>query len=226
MKFSAVLKGLRKEQNLTQAELANKLGLTRSSLSMYELGEREPDFETLEVIADFFNVDMNYLMGKSDRTTRIISAQSAASSDIDALVDTYSEVKKVQRKSFPLLGEVACGTPIFANEEHDSYIEADADIDADFCLRAKGDSMIGVGIHDGDIVYIKRCSSVDDGDIAVVIIDDEATLKRVKYDRKNNVLVLLAENPKYDPIILVGEQLDHVHILGKAIFFQVFLIKR
>ncbi len=80
--------------------------------------------------------------------------------------------------------------------------------------------MVGARIFPGDIVFIKKCQMVDNGDIAVVIIDDEATLKRVYYYPEQQVLKLLSENPSYAPFVYSGEELDHVHILGKAVWFQ------
>ncbi len=91
------------------------------------------------------------------------------------------------------------------------------DLDVDFCLRAAGDSMIGARIYDGDIVFVRKQSSVDNGEIAAVLIDDEATLKRVYYYPDKNKLVLSPENPKYEPFVYIGEELDEVRILGKVV---------
>ena len=115
---------------------------------------------------------------------------------------------------------MACGKPITANEEKELYVEAGAEIEADFCLRAKGDSMIRARIYDGDIVFIRKQSMVDNGEIAAVVIDDEATLKRVNYYPEKNLLILKAENPDYEDLVYTGEQLDHIIILGKAVAFQ------
>lgn len=98
--------------------------------------------------------------------------------------------------------------------------DAGTNINADFCLKAKGDSMIGARIQDGDIVFIRKQSIVENGEIAAVIIDNEATLKRVYYEKDKNKLFLQAENPKYPPLSYEGEELDHIRILGKAIVFQ------
>lgn len=127
---------------------------------------------------------------------------------------------RIETKKFPLLGDIACGEPIFADEEKELYVEAGANVHADFCLRAKGDSMTGARIQDGDIVFIKKQEMVDDGEIAAVLIEDEATLKRVYYDQENNILQLFAENPKFKTMRFSGEELNHVRILGKAIAFQ------
>ena len=123
-----------------------------------------------------------------------------------------------------MLGDIACGKPIFANEERESYVQAGMNIKADFCLTARGDSMIGARIHDGDIVFCRSQTMVDNGEIAAVIIGEEATLKRVYYYPEKKKLVLQAENPKYEPFVYVGSELDEITILGKAIAFQSDII--
>ena len=119
-----------------------------------------------------------------------------------------------------MLGEIACGQPIYTNEDRESYVSASTEIRADFCLKAKGDSMVNARIMDGDIVFIRQQPVVDNGDIAAVIIDDTATLKRVYYYPEEQKIVLSAENSRYAPIVYTGEELDHVHILGLAVAFQ------
>lgn len=222
-KFSDRFKQLRAEHDLSQQSLATQLGLTKSSVNMYERGEREPGIETLETIADYFNVDMDYLLGKSD-----IPNKNSWLDKIDKSVDLdvlKSQVKfenlfPIERKRYPLIGTIACGEPIWANEELELYVESGADIQADFCLRARGDSMIGARIYDGDIVFIRKQSMVDNGEIAAVVIDDEATLKRVNYFPEQNLLILKSENSKYQDFVFTGEQLERIIILGKAVAFQ------
>ena len=119
----------------------------------------------------------------------------------------------------PLLGSIACGEPLFAAEEFDSYTDFFSDTQADFALRAKGDSMINARIQDGDLVFVRRQDDVNDGEIAVVVLDDEATLKRVR--RKGGFTLLLAENPAYEPLMIGGEgETRSVRILGKAVALQ------
>ena len=102
------------------------------------------------------------------------------------------------------------------------FVMANNDINADFCLKAKGDSMINARIFDGDIVFIRQQPTVNNGEIAAVIIDNEATLKRVYlYD---NRLELRPENPTYPVLNYEGEQLDSIRIIGKAVAFQSFKI--
>ena len=212
-KFSDRFKQLRTERRLSQQNLADQLGFSKSSVNMYERGEREPGLESMETIADYFNVDLDYLMGRSDIPNRNEWLKSINKSVV-------VEPSQPQVKFDNIIGDIACGKPIMANEEKELYVEAGANIRADFCLKAKGDSMIGARIYDGDIVFIRKQEMVDDGEIAAVLIGDEATLKRVQYNPEENELLLFAENPKYKTMRYTGEELNHIRILGKAVAFQ------
>lgn len=222
-KFNERLKLLRQETGLSQQDFAKQVGLSKSSVNMYERGEREPGLETLEAIADYFNVDMDYLLGKSEHRSKTAWLEGLDKSiDLEILRSQvkFENLFPIEKKRFPLLGQIACGKPIAANEEKELYVEAGANIDADFCLRAKGDSMIGDRIYDGDIVFIQQADMVEDGEIAAVIIEDEATLKRVSYYPEKDLLILKAENSKYEDLIYTGEELNHIRILGRAVAFQ------
>lgn len=210
-KFNERFKYLRSQKKLSQQELADLLGISKSSVNMYERGEREPSLETLELIADFFNVDMDYLLGKSDCPNRYAYSQNNSSMEL-------TNIFPISVKRFPMLGKIACGEPIYVDEEHESYILANSNIKADFCLIAKGDSMINARINDGDVVFIHSQPTVENGEIAAVIIGDEATLKRVYL--KANVVTLVAENPKYEPMVYAGDELENIRILGKAVCFM------
>lgn len=222
-KFSDRFKQLRTERRLSQQNLADQLGFSKSSVNMYERGEREPGLESMETIADYFNVDLDYLMGRSDIPNRndwLKSINKSVVVEPSQPQMKFDNIIPISIKRFPLLGDIACGKPIMANEEKELYVEAGANIDADFCLKAKGDSMIGARIYDGDIVFIRKQEMVNNGEIAAVIIDDEATLKRVNYYPEKNLLILKAENSNYEDLVYTGEQLDHIIILGKAVAFQ------
>lgn len=222
-KFNERLKLLRQETGLSQQDFAKQVGLSKSSVNMYERGEREPGLETLEAIADYFNVDMDYLLGRSEHRSKTAWLEGLDKSiDLEILRSQvkFENLFPIEKKRFPLLGQIACGKPIAANEEKELYVEAGANIDADFCLRAKGDSMIGARIYDGDIVFIQQADMVEDGEIAAVIIEDEATLKRVSYYPEKDLLILKAENSKYEDLIYTGEELNHIRILGRAVAFQ------
>lgn len=123
----------------------------------------------------------------------------------------------------PLLGEIACGKPILAEGGEESMVEIKTDVAADFCLRAKGDSMTGSRIYDGDLVLIREQDMVENGEIAAVLIKDEATLKRVYYYPEKARLVLYPDNPAYMPLVFSGPELSEVRILGKAVALQTLL---
>lgn len=195
-------------------ELSKITGISKSSLQRYATGgTKKIPIDCVEAIAKATGTSAKYLMGWEDDKTDSLD-------DLDDLASKYSNIKRIQKKKFPLLGEIACGEPIYADEDKESFVMADMDIDADFCLTAKGDSMINARIYDGDIVFIKKMPIVDNGTIAAVIIDDEATLKRVYYYPEKNKLVLQAENPKYEPFVYLNEELEQIRILGKAVYFM------
>lgn len=200
------IRDLRVSQNLTLEQVANEVGVGKSTVRKWETGMiANMRRDKIASLAKALHTTPAYLMGWIDEPHREI---------------TVDNLFRIETRKFPLLGNIACGEPIMANEEIDLYVEAGADIRADFCLKAKGDSMIGARIYDGDIVFIRKQPMVDDGEIAAVLIDDEATLKRVYYDRENNVLQLFAENPQYKTMRFSGEELNHIRIIGKAVAFQ------
>lgn len=200
------IKDLRLSQNLTLEQVANEVGVGKSTVRKWETGMiANMRRDKIASLAKALHTTPAYLMGWIDEPHREI---------------TVDNLFRIETKKFPLLGNIACGEPIFANEEVDLYVEAGANIQADFCLKAKGDSMIGARIYDGDIVFIRKQEIVDDGEIAAVLIDDEATLKRVYYDQESGVIQLFAENPNYKTMRFSGEELDHIRILGKAVALQ------
>lgn len=206
--FGSILRNLRISRDITQSDLAAKLGVSRSTVGMYETGAREPDFEAMEAIADIFNVDMDYLMGRSqvERKHPITPPES----EIPPGFEPMPKMKKV-----PLIGAIACGEPITAIENREGEIDAPEDMNCDFALRCEGDSMIGAGIHDGDAVYIRIQPEVENGEIAAVRIGDEATLKRVYLH--TDYIELRPENAAYESIIRRREEMNDVHIEGKAV---------
>ena len=199
MNFPTIFKQLRKEKKLTQEQIADRLGVSKSTVSMYENGGRVPPYEMMERIGRLFDVDMNRLFGQPS---------SAA---------LPQNLRPVQTRRFPMLGEIACGEPIVANAEYEVYVDASTDVKADFCLTAKGDSMIGARIQDGDVVFIRAQEMVENGKIAAVIIDNEATLKRWYYFPEKQKLVLTPENPAYEPLVYVGDELADIKCIGLAV---------
>lgn len=132
----------------------------------------------------------------------------------------HPSILPIEVRAVPLLGKIACGEPILADADFTSYTVAGARLSCDFALRCEGDSMIDARIYDGDIVFIRRQDYVDDGTIAAVLIDDEATLKRV-YHLADGRVELRAANARYAPIIVGGDnETRSLRILGKAVAFQ------
>lgn len=191
--------------DMSSTELAAKAGIPQQTLSRYELGQRMPKIDIVQNIAAALDVNFMWLVGY----------------DVP-MKDTVDEIQPIDVQQVPLVGRISCGEPILAEEHFDSYIRVGAHIKCDFCLIAKGDSMTGARIYDGDIVFIRQQPTVNNGEIAAVLIDDEATLKRV-YVREDSIR-LEPENPKYKPLLYVGEQRNSIRILGKAVAFQADVI--
>lgn len=207
------LKSRRLELGLTMLEVAKAIGVSEATVSRYESGNiKNMRRDRIEKYAKVLQINPALLIGVDDEVEN--------QDDLSILMEKYDNIRPIRLKRFPLLGEIACGQPIFADEDKESFIMADMDIRADFCLRAKGDSMINARIYDGDVVFIREMPMVDNGDIAAVIIEDEATLKRVYYYPEKNKLMLVAENPAFEPLVYIGEELNYIRILGKAVYFM------
>lgn len=204
------------EANMKPSQLSEITGIPKSMLSYYLNGRTKPKADRIYKISKALNVSEAWLLGYD-----VPKQKSFENTNRDKLPpEAYDCILPIEVKRFPLLGEIACGKPIFANEDKELYVEAGANIQADFCLRAKGDSMIGARICDGDIVFIQQQDMVEDGEIAAVIIEDEVTLKRLNYYPGKNLLILKPENTKYEDLVYTGEELDHIRILGRAVAFQ------
>ena len=221
MKLGELIKNHRRENKLTLRDFAQRCGMSHSYISMLEecknskTGEpMTPTLATLKKIANALNMSLNDLMTAADDMPVKIEDNSTNLS-LESL-----GIRPITKKRFKVLGEIACGSPIYADEDHESYIDASANIDADFCLVAKGDSMTGARIYDGDVVFIKQQSIVTNGEIAAVIIDDEATLKTWYYYPDKQKLVLSPANQSYEPLVYSGPELDSVTCLGKAVCFM------
>ena len=196
------LRRIRNARKLSQEMLARKSTVSQSAISAIEREEKAPTASTLTLLAKALGCVPSDLLEEKEKALQV------------------SGLLPVTTRRVPLLGTVHCGEPSFAEQEFESYVEAGAEIHADFTLRAKGDSMTGARIQDGDIVFIRRQDTVNNGEIAAVLIDDEAALKRIRY-LPGGMTMLQAENPAYEPIFIGGEgETRVVRILGKAIAFQ------
>lgn len=199
--FSDMLTFLRKREGFSQKELSDKIGVSRSAIGMYEAGEREPDFETLEALADTFNVNMNTLLGKSDAA-------------IPSNAIEYNE-----RHFAPIVGTIPAGYPATALQDIEGYEPIPyPDVENYFFLRVDGYSMINAGINPGDLVLIRRQDFAEPGQIVACRVNgDEATLKR--YRPGSTAVVLMPENSKYEPKVVSAEDFisGYASILGVAI---------
>lgn len=207
--LSDMLTYLRKRKGMSQQELANTLKISRSAIGMYETGKREPDLETLEVFADFYNVDMNTLTGKAP-----VKKQTNKLPDTAVPVD-FSHLKRI-----PILGRIAAGAPIYAEENIEGYTFTDFNGGAEyFALRVRGDSMNAVRIYDGDLVIVRKQDIVENGEIAAVLIEQEATLKR--FSRSGDIVTLMPQstNPEHKPLVYNLKDTS-VKILGLVVQVQ------
>ncbi len=193
----------RKKKKIGMEELSCLLGVSRQTVFRYETGAiTNIPRDKIRHMAAIFEVSEAVLLGFA----------------AEELV--YDGVMPAPSRAVPMLGDIACGTPLYADEDRAAFHYVGENTDVNFCLRAKGDSMTGAHIHDGDIVFVHAQESVDNGDIGVVVIHDEATLKRIYYYPESEKLVLMPENTKYEPIVFIGNELDGVKIIGKAVAFQ------
>ena len=200
------LRVIRKEAGYSMREVGERIGVSESAISQYETGKREPDFDTLLGLSELFCVTTDWLLGRGTRG----GAEEPSRRDTGA--DAAPGLPCV-----PLLGSIACGAPILAAQNIEEHIGVPPHIHADFALRCKGDSMVNARIYDGDVVYIRQQPTVENGEIAAVLVDDEATLKRVyQFPAK---LVLNPENPAYEPLVFMGDELERIRILGRAVAF-------
>ena len=194
------IKEAREKIGMSQTDMADRIGVSKQTLYKYEndIITNIPS-DKIEEISALTGVSPAYIMGWETN-------------------QLPSEVIKLQTKNLPILSSVACGKPIF-DPSDGVQIKVPSSFHADFGLYARGDSMIGADIHDGDLVFFVQQPSVENGQIAAVFIDDEVTLKRVYYQQGER-LVLQAENSSVPPIIIEGPDLNQVHIIGRAIAKQ------
>jgi len=187
----------------TLEDIAKAVGVSRQTIQRYESGViGNIPSDKIEGIAKALNVTPGYLMGWEQPPD----------------IPDFPNIFPIETKKVPLLGKIAAGQPVMAEECFDSYVQCGTDIHADFCLRVQGDSMINARIYDGDIVFIHKQPEVENGEIAAVAIDDAVTLKRVYMS--DNFVELRAENPKYKPMVFNQSNCLNFRILGKAIAFQ------
>lgn len=198
------IKSRRTELGLTVEELAHKMGYKdKSSISKIENGKADIPQSKIAAFADALQTTPAYLMGWEEQP-------EPKKPTIPPGFEPMPKMKKI-----PLIGAIACGEPITAEQNIEKMVDVPENIRCDFSLTCHGDSMVDAGIHDKDVVYIRIQPEVENGEIAAVRIDGEATLKRVYYNP--GTLILMPANPAYAPMIYTGSQLEEVHIEGKAV---------
>lgn len=203
--LSSVLKQRRKELGLTLAQIADKMDVAEATVQRWESGNiKSIRYEKISKLAEILKVSPSALMGWEPNNRPAIPAASN--------ILPMPEMRKI-----PLLGTIACGAPVLAEEHIEGQVDIPVNIHADFALTCKGDSMINARIFDGDIVYIRQQDTVENGEIAAVLIETEATLKRVRLF--DDHISLEPENPMYKPIVFWNEEMNEVRILGKAVAF-------
>lgn len=203
--ISTRLKDLIDRKRLSYRELAELTKIPKAALQRYATGATEKiPLPRIEALAKVLGTTSAYLIGWSDQ-------EDAASGAMSAIIP----MPKTTR--IPLVGTIACGTPILAQENIESDVDLPEHIHADFALRCKGDSMINARIYDGDLVYIRQQETVENGEIAAVLIGDEATLKRVRIFPDH--IALEPENPQYRPLVYWEQEMNAVRILGLAVAF-------
>ena len=197
------LKTRRKELGLTLLQIAEAVGVTEATVQRWECG----------VIKSVRPEKMGRLAQVLETTPAALMGWDEPDFSLPDNIAPLADLKKV-----PLVGAIACGTPILAEENIAEYVDMPGHIRADFALTCRGDSMINAGIRDSDIVYIRQQSTVENGQIAAVLVNDgEATLKR--FYRIGNKITLSAENPAYPPMVFVDAEMDGVRVLGLAVAF-------
>ena len=198
------IKSRRTELGLTVEELAHKMGYKdKSSISKIENGKADIPQSKIAAFADALQTTPAYLMGWEEQP-------EPKKPTIPPGFEPMPKMKKI-----PLIGGIACGEPITAEQNIEKMVDVPEYIRCDFSLTCHGDSMVDAGIHDKDVVYIRIQPEVENGEIAAVRIDGEATLKRVYYNP--GTLTLMPANPAYAPMVYTGSQLEEVHIEGKAV---------
>ena len=194
------MRELRRNKKLTLKEVGSLIGVAESTMSLYESGKRQPDFDTLQTLANFFSVSVDYLLGRTE----------------------YAEAPALtpHGKWIPVLGNVQAGIPIEAIEDIIGYEEISNEMAQSgdyFALRIRGDSM-EPRMHEGDVVIVRKQDDAETGDVCVVMVNgDDATVKRIKKSPEG--LFLIANNPAFEPMFFSNREIDElpVQVIGKVV---------
>jgi repressor LexA len=201
------IKQLRINKGMTQEELGSKIGVQKQAIYKYEQGlVVNLKRDVIGKLSKALDVSPSYLMGFAD---------DDKANKIPAGFEPLPKMVKI-----PLIGGIACGTPILAEQNIEDYVNCPEACEATFALRCHGDSMINANINDGDVVFIHKQPEVENGQIAAVQIDDgdcyNATLKR--FYRSGDTVTLMAENPSVAPMVFTRDNINRIHIAGRAVY--------
>lgn len=184
-----------KRYGKTQKEICKDLGFKEMTFSDWVNAKTYPRIDKIEKMANYFHVQKADLVEEKRKPLK--------------------NIVPIERRMVPIIGQIAAGKPILADEHIEAFLPCDAGVHADFGLVVSGDSMIGADIHDGDVVFIRSQPIVDDGQIAAVRIDDDATLKR--FYKNPDGCTLVSMNPKYPPMVFNSGNCDSIQIIGLAV---------
>lgn len=224
MTLGEIIKKFRAEHEMSMDAFSALSGMSKSYISLLERNRHPktgkpiaPSIQSIKQAADGMGMDFNILFGMLDGDVSLSEKDSSIEQHVS--IPEYDNISPIETRSFPVLGSVACGEPILMDDRIELYVKAGSDVRADFVLHAKGDSMIGARIYDGDLVFVRQQPTVENGEIAVVAIDDEAVLKRF-YKYGDDLIVLRSENPEYKDMEFRPDDGKDIHVLGRALFFQ------
>lgn len=216
MRIGEIIKQFRTENSLSLRAFAERAGISKSYIDTLEKdveNKRSLTLPKISALAMAMNTTPDDLIAEMDDTKVDLTDRGNDQEPLPSNIHPIPSAKKV-----PMLGSVACGKPLYMDEVRGEYYPMDPAIHADFCLRAQGDSMTGARIHDGDIVFIQASPEVENGQIAAVAIDDEATLKY--FYQYGDTVVLRPANPRYEEMTYSKDELNEIRILGRAVAFQ------
>ena len=210
----------RRDLGLTLRDVADVVGVSVGTVSRWESGKIvNMRRDRIAALARILQVSTSFIMGDTSETrgeqSEPIPGRVEGS---DAGLESLSAPR---REPVPLIGRIAAGSPLYAEENVEGYEFPQSRIRADFCLEVRGDSMENAGIRTGDIVFIRRQPAVEDGEIAAVLVDGEATLKR--FYRHGDAVELRPENSRYKSMFFTEENCSQFKILGKAVALQTML---
>lgn len=228
LSFYKIFEQLCDEKGVTPTQAARDVGVAQPVVSQWKKRGSTPKAETVQKLADYFGVTVDYMLKQSNpflSSNEKLQAYNRKPGKngleyerelISVLPPNVTPLP--QMKKVPIVGQIACGAPILANQNIEGYAHIPPYIYADFALICKGDSMINMGIVDGDIVYIRQQEEVENGQVAAVMVgDDEATVKRFYYS--GDIVQLVAENSNIPPLVYVGEDIRNIRVIGLVVAF-------